>query len=260
VTTVLVQARIIGVRLFALALLAAAAIPPGFAEEGGPKATDDGKGTVISAESGDHGSRSRGTEDAGGGTPKTANPHVRRGDDGRGAPGGPPAADANTGRDANTGAPGGSNPGDIDTRITVQPRRLGKDRPTTQESPLVRNLHRRLLSTPRSRPLDRPVRNAVGIPVTPDGIRRRDDLRPNSVVVPRNLAPVTPGLPGSGRGPVAKGDRRFANTNPAVVPTPGRRGAISGTGMAHHNIGLSQIGGPRAPVAGINGTTIRPNH
>lgn len=254
----------IGFRFFAVTMMVASAMQPGLAEEAGSKAPGDGKAAATSGEP--SAARAPAAEDAGGGVTKGGDPHALRGNDSKGGPASA-TPDMNA-KDVNTAAPGGNNPGDIDTRISVQPRRLGARADegrskATLGSPLTRNLHRRLLSAPR--PSDRPVRNAIGIPVAPRlGIERRDGVHPNSIAAPHSPPAVTPVVPGSARGHVTHAEggvgHRLPNANPIVVPAVPGRGAVSGTGLARRNFGPAQIGGPKASVAGINGTAIRPKH
>jgi hypothetical protein len=156
----------------------------------------------------------------------------------------------------------GDRPSDIDTRITVQPRRLGKSvNPNTAharpaELPFARNpYHPRTLSAlPRAPYL--PIRNAIGLPISPRGpVGLRDGLHPNSLRASPSV--VSPPVANTATG-------RFVGTGAAVprstpnFVTPGAgRGAINGTGLAPRHQGPSQIGRPKA-VAGINGTTIKP--
>jgi hypothetical protein len=140
-------------------------------------------------------------------------------------------------------------PSDIDTRIAIQPRRLGKSlNPNTgQVKPfsLANPYHQRTLSALPRAPYS-PARNAIGLPISP---RVSAGLHPNGLRPVRPLIP--PAVPNGATGRV-------------VVPHPAPsfaspRGGISGTGLMPLHHGPSQIGRPSS-VAGINGTTIRPIH
>jgi hypothetical protein len=157
---------------------------------------------------------------------------------------------------------GGERPSDIDTRITVQPRRLGKSiNPNTRyahpaELPFARNpYHPRTLSAPPRAPYS-PTRNAIGLPISPPGtVGPLDGSHPNSLrASPSVLSPAVPNT-ATGR-PVGRAIAVSRSTPNFVTPGAGR-GAISGTGLAPRHQGPSQIGRPKA-VVGINGTTIKP--
>jgi hypothetical protein len=151
----------------------------------------------------------------------------------------------------------GDRPSEIDTRITVQPGRLGKSaNPNTghahpAELPFARNpYHPRSLSAPPRAPYS-PIRNAIGLPISPRGpVGPHDESHPNSLRASPSV--VSPAVPNSTTG-------RLVGTGAAVprsTPISASRGAISGTGLAPRHQGPSQIGRPKA-VAGINGTTIK---
>ncbi len=145
----------------------------------------------------------------------------------------------------------GDKPSDIDTPITVPPRRLGKSlnpnigqiKPLSPSNPY----HQRTLSALPRVPYSS-VRNAIGLPISPRAnVGPVDGLHPNGLRPVRPL--VSPAVPNSA-------------TRRVVVPYPNfasPRGAISGTGLAPRHQSPSQIGRPSS-VAGINGTTIRPVH
>jgi hypothetical protein len=147
----------------------------------------------------------------------------------------------------------GDKPSDIDTRISVQPRRLGKSlspnaghvNPLSLANP---NHQRTLSALPRA-PYS-PARNAIGLPISPrPSVGPGYGLPPNGL---RSVHPlVSPAVPNNATGRVV-----------APHPTPSfvsPRWAINGTGLASRHQGPPQIGRPKA-VAGINGTTIRPVH
>ena len=156
----------------------------------------------------------------------------------------------------------GDRPSDIDTRITVQPRRLGKSaNPNTghahpAELPLARNpYHPRNLSALPRAPYS-PIRNAIGLPISPRGtVGPRDGSHPNSLRAAPSV--VSPAVPNSTAGRLVGTSAAVPRSAPIFVTPGAGRGAISGTGRAPRHQGPSQVGRPKA-VAGINGTTIKP--
>jgi hypothetical protein len=156
----------------------------------------------------------------------------------------------------------GDRPSDIDTRITVQPRRLGKSiNPNTghthpAELPFARNpCHPRTLSAPPRAPYS-PIRNAIGLPISPRGtVGPRDELHPNSLRAAPSV--VSPAVPNTATGRLVGTGAAVPRSTPNFASPGAGRGAISGTGLAPRHQGPSQIGRPKA-VAGINGTTIKP--
>jgi hypothetical protein len=249
----------IGSRLAAIVLLGALIVRPGFAEDAGSAAHGDGKASTSGEP---NAARAPPGEDAGGGATKPE-AHAPRGEDGK-APGGSPASNE-TVKDANPPVPGGTEMGAIDTTIPPS-RRLDKkskigEGKSAIESLATRNLHRRMLLLPR--PPHPVVRNAIGVPIPQHrDAERHDSVHPNSLAISHNApagSAVVPGAPGSRLTKIEGGaDRRVPNPNPVITPPAAKSGAITGTGLTHHNSGPSQIGGPKAATAGINGTTIRP--
>jgi hypothetical protein len=259
----------IGLRLGAILLLVSLTLGPGFAEDAGSGAHADGKAAAPSGEP--SGSRSPAGDNVGAGRAQR-DAHAPRGDDGKNhegtSPGGNEAA-----KDANPSVPGANDSGAGDTNIAPsrhldrKSNKIGPDK-STNGSVLTRNLYRRMLSVPRTP--NRPVRNAIGVPVLPhERVERHDNLHPDvlhpgTLSAPHNSpggTTVAPGNVGSRLTRIEGGAGRHApNANPIVAPAAANRGAVSGTGLMHRNLGPSQIGGPKASVAGINGTTIRPKH
>jgi hypothetical protein len=249
----------IGYHLAAIVLLGALMMRSGFAADAGSAAHGDDKAST-SGET--NAARAPSGEGAGGG-PAKPQPHAPRGEDGK-APGGPPASNE-TMKDANPPVPGGTEIGAIDTSIAPS-RRLDKkskigEGKSAIESLATRNLHRRMLSVPR--PPHPVVRNAIGVPIPQHrDAERHDSVHPNSLAVPHNTPAGTAAVPGAPGSRLTKiegsADRHLPNPNPIITPPAARSGAITGTGLAHRNSGPSQIGGPKAATAGINGTTIRP--
>jgi len=148
-------------------------------------------------------------------------------------------------------------PADIDTRISVQPRLLGKsinpNKPAAQTP-----YHRRTLSTlPRVQ--IPPVRNAIGLPISPRGnLEPSTGLRSNRLPgSPFAVSPAVPNNTTSHSPRIGGATERLPHSSPRVVSPVAGRGAINGTGLANRHLGPAQIGIPRA-VAGINGTAIKP--
>jgi hypothetical protein len=245
----------IGYRLAAIVLLGALMMRPGFAEDAGSAAHGDGKASTSGEP---NAARAPSGEDAAGGVTKPE-AHAPRG-----APGGPPASNE-TVKDANPPVPGGTEMGAIDTTIAPS-RRLDKkskigEGKSAIESLATRDLHRRMLSVPR--PPHPAVRNAIGVPIPRHSdIERHDSVHPNSLAIPHNAPAGTAAVPGAPGSRLTKiegsADRHVPNPNPVITPPAAKSGAITGTGLTHRNFGPSQIGGPKAATAGINGTTIRP--
>jgi hypothetical protein len=69
-------------------------------------------------------------------------------------------------------------------------------------------------------------------------------------VAPLTTAKAVEGVLGTNR-------MTHASATPSITVPTVRSGAISGTGLAHHGTGPSQIGGPAKSVAVINGTAIK---
>jgi hypothetical protein len=254
----------IGFHILAIVLLGTLATRPGFAENAASGAHGDSKADALSGEA--SGSRSPSGGDAGGGATRP-DVHAPHGDDGKNREGAPPAGNEAV-KDVNSSAPVGKDAGAIDTniapsrRLDKKPNKIGEGR-TTIDSIATRNLHRRMLSAPQSP--SHPVRNSIGVPVpASQGVDRHDSLHPGSLAAPHISPGGTTVIPGSVGSRFTKTEsgvgHHVPNTNPIVLSPVPNRGAISGTGLTHHNSGPSQIGGPRASVAGINGTTIRPKH
>ena len=251
----------ISVHLAAIVLLGTLMMRPGFAEDAGSGAHGDGKAST-SGES--NAGRAPGSEGGGGGAAKP-DAHAPRGDEGKAHDGAPPAGNE-TVKDANPSAPSGKDAGAADINIAPsrhldKKNKIGEGKSAIQSA--TPNLHRRMLSVPH--PPHPAVRNAIGVPVPQHkDAERHDSLRPNSLAVPHNTpagTAVAPGAAGSHLTKVEGGvDHHVPNANPIITPPAANRGAISGTGLTHHNTGPSQIGGPKAASAGVNGTTIRPKH
>jgi hypothetical protein len=161
-------------------------------------------------------------------------------------------------------AGGGKDADAIDTRITVQPRRLGGRDAVREGDTKPRPFARHIFRPRRSESSGHVTRDAIGLSVarqggTEPGSGQRHDL-PALVHDP---ATATSGFGANANGGLARTGAalgRPSNANPIVRPAALNRGAINGTSLARPGLGPSSIGGPAKPIAGINGTTIRPKH
>jgi len=164
-------------------------------------------------------------------------------------------------------AGGGKDADAIDTRITVQPRRLGK-RDELREGdakprPFVRHIFR-----PRRSAHESPggvTRDAIGLPVARhDGMEQGRGQRHEFTDLIHNPAVAPVGFGANANGGLARTGgalgRPSSNANQIVRPAALNRGTINGTNLTRPGVGPSSIGGPAKPVAGISGTTIRPKH
>jgi hypothetical protein len=254
----------IGLALAAVVLVCGLAARPGLAEEAASTAHGDGQASSPSGES--SGTRAPAGADGGGGAGGTRlDGHAPHGDDGKSRDGVSPGSNE-TVKDVQPPTPAGKDAGAIDTsiapsrRLDHKPGKTGEGKTTIQPAP--QNLRRRTLSA--SPTPNRPIRNAIGVPVPArQSVERYDSTHPGAPAVPR-ASPGGTAVPGSvgsrftrTEGAIA---HRTPNQNPIVTPVAPNRGAISGTGLIRRNVGPSQIGGPKASVAGVNGTTIRPKH
>ena len=229
---------------FALCLLAVAlATAPqvAFAEEARAKsdhqAAPEGKGEAAK---GDHGGK---------------------GDHGKGE--GP------TGRDANSPQPKAGESDRVDTHIDARPDsdaphlplRRDDDRGPRATLKSFPDSNARLHHAPAA-PISGPVvRNSIGVALSP----HEAVTHPNSPgaappppvmrtpPAPLAVAPMaTPKAVGVGTNRMT-----HASAAPSITIPTARGSAISGTGLAHHGTGPSQIGGPAKSVAVINGTAIK---
>ena len=229
---------------FALCLLAvASATAPqvAFAEEAQAKsdhqAAPEGKGEAAK---GDHGSK---------------------GDHGKGE--GP------TGRDANSPQPKAGESDRVDTHIDAHidsdtrrlPLRRDDDRGQRAKTKSFPDSNARLHHPPAA-PVSGPVvRNSIGVALP----AREAVAHPNGPAAAQP-PPVTQAPPASlAVAPIATPkavgvgtNRTHASATPSITVPIAHGSAISGTGLAHHGTGPSQIGGPAKSVAVINGTAIKP--
>lgn len=163
---------------------------------------------------------------------------------------------------------GAKAPVGIDTRISVQPSRpkvgqdeIGKGNKIGLYS--LGNLHPRPLS--KGATSDRPLRDAIGVPVVPHG---RDEQHDGEHFDFRPAPIPGTGLPGVTRG---ASDNVFApkgrldhpaivrpNTNQIGASSAFNRGSINGTRLLRPGSAPAGIGGPAKTGGGISGTSIRP--
>ena len=229
---------------FALCLLAVAlATAPqvAFAEEAQAKsdhqAAPEGKGE---AGKGDHGSKS---------------------DHGKG--------EGSSARDANSPPPKAGESDRIDTHIDAHtdsdaprlPLRRDDDRGQRAKPKSFPDSNARLHHPPAA-PISGPVvRNSIGVVLSPHEAVTHPNgpaAAPPPPVMrtpPASLAVAPLATPKA----VGVGTNRMthASATPSITIPTARGSAISGTGLAHHGTGPSQIGGPAKSVAVINGTAIK---
>ena len=229
---------------FALCLLAIALLTVprlAFAEEAHAKsdhqAAPEGKGEAAKE---DHGSKS---------------------DHGKG--------EGSTGRDANSPQPKAGESDRVDTHIDAHtdsdaprlPLRRDDDRGQRAKPKSFPDSNARL-HLPPAAPVSGPVvRNSIGVALPP----REAVTHPNNPAAappppvmrtpPAALA-VAPLATPKAVG-VVTNRMTHANATPSITVPTARGSAISGTGLAHHGTGPSQIGGPAKSVAVINGTAIK---
>jgi hypothetical protein len=255
-----------GATLAAIVLLVALAAPRGFAEEAGSAAHDNGKSDAAPSQmhspssSGEEGAVGAGNVGAHGGSQGD----LTKSNGGTMPTGGDAAATGGS-------MPGGKAPDDIDTRITVQPRRgntkgghFGDNKFKTESTTAQRNAHRRTFQlSPRSH---QTIRNSIGIPVPRhEGKERHEGARRNLLGGPRNPASGTTAAAEGATGHFIKPEGSIDHPLPSppnlLVRPPVENGrGISGTGMkagpTRHSGGSASLGGAPPPVNGINGTTI----
>ena len=157
---------------------------------------------------------------------------------------------------------------DIDTRISVQPRRTGTKPGKVGEAraklslPAVKYPHRRVFSA--SAASRQTVRNAVSVPVSQQELlERHAGEHPFAASTPHISAGAIGVVGNAGVGVAKPGAGLIRQTS--LPPSPGvgspmlNRG-ISGTSVGHRGVNPSGLGGPAKTAAGINGTTVRPTH
>ncbi len=157
--------------------------------------------------------------------------------------------------------PGGKDSDAIDTRITVQPPRVGKRDELSAGNirPIAPHIFRPRRSAHESR--GRVSRDAIGLPVARSG-----GMEQGSAEHPlgNNPAGAPTGFGSNSSGGVARPGGTLgyqpSKANPNVRSSPLNRGTINGTNVARPGVGPSSVGGPAKPSTGISGTTIRPKH
>jgi hypothetical protein len=151
----------------------------------------------------------------------------------------------------------------IDTRITVQPRRLGKRdelrEGDTKPRPFARPIFRPRRSVHESH--GRVSRDAIGVSVArPGGMEQGSAEHP----LGNNPVGAPTGFGANNSGGVARPGGALghppSNANPNVRSSTLNRGTINGTNVARPGVGPPSVGGPAKPMTGISGTTIRPKH
>jgi hypothetical protein len=159
----------------------------------------------------------------------------------------------------------GTNTGDIDASISVQPHRPHV-RPgqtasvKTNTKPVAGINLRRRVSALHSQI----IRNAVGAPVaTHAEMERRDAVHVGAPVGGHGaVGPTGTAAVAADHLPKTEDriERPVTNTNAIVLRTAPNRGTINGSGLTRRTVGPATLGGPTTTIAGINGTTIRPKH
>jgi len=165
------------------------------------------------------------------------------------------------GRDVKPSAPGGKDSDAIDTRITMQPRRLGKRHELSEGNirPIAPHIFRPRRSAHESH--GRVSRDAIGVSVArPGGMEQGSAEHP----LGNDPAGAPTGFGANNSGGVARPGGALghqpSNANPNVRSSTLNRGTINGTNVARPGVGPSSVGGPAKPITGISGTTIRPKH
>ena len=164
--------------------------------------------------------------------------HGSKGDHGKGE--GP------TGRDGNSPHPKAGESDRVDTHIDAHTETDGSARP--HPAPAA--------------PISGAVaRNAIGVALPPrEAVTHSNGpaAAPPPLVTqapPASLAVAPIATPKAVR--VGTNRMTRASATPSITVPTARGSAISGTGLAHHGTGPSQIGGPAKSVAVINGTAIK---
>ncbi len=164
-------------------------------------------------------------------------------------------------------AGGGKDSDAIDMRIIVQPRRLGK-RDELREDDTKPRLFARHMFRPQRSAHESPggvTRDAIGLPVARhDGMEQGRGQRRDLPVLGHDPAAAPTGFGANASGGLARTGgalgRPSSSASQIVRPAALNRGTINGTSLARPGLSPSSIGGPGKPIAGINGTTIRPMH
>jgi hypothetical protein len=253
-----------GLCLLVLMLIGTVAADTVFAEEAASGAHGDGKGSVThgdgegfaapAAERADPASsRGHGEEGGAKGEARPSRSDDNKGQKSGGSDRGETAKDLGPSAEP---AKGSSSP----EPYYAPSRRLDKRNGTPGQANATAHavkpsLSRRLSRVPQP---SNPIRNAIGVPLTPpENAERRDGAQsPPAISHPPAAASI---VPGNVTGRVGKSEGvNHPIANPVVTPSTANRGAINGTGVTRHNVGAPRIGGPTASAAGVNGTAIRP--
>jgi hypothetical protein len=151
--------------------------------------------------------------------------------------------------------------GPVDTRITVppQPRRTDE----RKQNPLLHSPTGLRTQPPHTqRPGGATPRNSIGEAVP-------SSAQPGARAPSQGSSPGAAAPPVTARGSTGPGNPAAALGNPALAPfhphpitaaPEAPRSTINGTSVARRGNGPSGIGGQAKPLAGINGSTIRPKH
>ncbi len=153
----------------------------------------------------------------------------------------------------------------IDTRITVEPRRLPGPREETGVGEVrvpaaIPFQRRRLFVFPGT---GRVVRNAIGVVVGHEGERRGYGGFRNSRTVVRLPGEVmhtgsgAAGSPAKATGALGRTGLNDPAAKPPLATIRWRGGAIDGSGIVRLGSGPARLGGPAPKSAGINGSTLR---
>lgn len=252
-----------GIFLWPIALAGALAIGPALAEDAGSSGHDHG--SHLSAPS--QGAQQGAGENAGGGA-ANFDSHVVDGK-AAGGEGAPAAAGASSGEGYRSAA-GAETANDIDTSVSVQPRRhLGgkRDNALLVKSKARSLVRAELLSRQQSthRVPGNVVRNAIGVAIgRPDAAGERNGRRQNFSAFVNAAAPGATGSAGRGNDRLVETEHHFelptANTNPPAKPIAVNRGGVNGSTLTRPGAGSARVGGSAPAMAAISGTMIKPKH
>jgi hypothetical protein len=249
----------IAVHLLAIALIGIWTMQAGLAEE----AAHDGGGSALPTSP--DGSRPPAPEDAAGGAKLDHQRAPGDKDDSKTVTGEGGQRGNAAGRDVKPAPSIGKDSDAIDTRITVQPRRLGKRDELREGDTKPRPFARHIFRPRRSESSGHVTHDAIGVPVAhPGGIEQGRAERHDMPALVNNPGAVPTGFGANASSDFARPGGAFghtpANANRIVRPVVPNLGTVNGTNFVRPGVGSSSIGGPAKPVAGISGTTIRPKH
>jgi hypothetical protein len=175
--------------------------------------------------------------------------------------------EGSTGRDANSPQPKAGESDRFDTHIDTHtdsdaprlPLRRDDDRGQRAKPKSFPDSNARLHLPPAAPVSGSVVRNSIGVALPP----REAVTHPNNPAAapPPPVMRTPPAALAVAPLATAVGvvTNRMTHTiaTPSITVPTARGSAISGTGLAHHGTGPSQIGGPAKSVAVINGTAIK---